>query len=43
MRFAFFLTALLLGVSAHAEQIGSVSTKFKMLGPNDKIVIEAFA
>lgn len=25
-----------------AEQIGSVSTKFKVLGPNDKIVIEAF-
>lgn len=25
-----------------AEQIGSVSTKFKMLGANDKIVIEAF-
>lgn len=24
------------------EQIGSVSTKFKMLGANDKIVIEAF-
>ena len=26
----------------HAEEIGSVSTVFKMLGPNDKIVIEAF-
>jgi CreA protein len=25
-----------------AEQIGNVSTKFKMLGPNDKIVIEVF-
>jgi CreA protein len=25
-----------------ADQIGSVSTKFKMLGANDKIVIEAF-
>ncbi|MEW5851549.1 MAG: CreA family protein [Myxococcota bacterium] len=25
-----------------AEEIGSVSTVFKMLGPNDKIVIEAF-
>lgn len=25
-----------------AEQIGSVSTKFKVLGPNDKIVVEAF-
>lgn len=28
--------------SAYAEKIGSVSTVFKMLGPNHKIVIEAF-
>ena len=27
---------------AAAEEIGSVSTAFKTLGPNDKIVIEAF-
>ena len=34
---------LLLGISAvNAEEIGSVSTVFKLLGPNDKIVIEAF-
>lgn len=26
----------------YSEEIGSVSTSFKMLGPNDKIVIEAF-
>lgn len=33
----------LLGVgNANAEEIGSVSTVFKMVGPNDKIVIEAF-
>jgi CreA protein len=25
-----------------AEEIGSVSTVFKLLGPNDKIIIEAF-
>jgi CreA protein len=25
-----------------AERLGEVSTKFRMLGPNDKIVIEAF-
>lgn len=25
-----------------AEQLGTVSTKFRVLGPNDKIVIEAF-
>jgi CreA protein len=28
--------------AALAESIGSVSTRFKMLGPNDKIVVEAF-
>ncbi len=27
---------------SQAEQLGSVSTKFRVLGPNDKIVIEAF-
>lgn len=32
----------LLATSAWAEEIGSVSTVFKMLGPNHKIVIEAF-
>lgn len=32
----------LLSTSLHAEKIGSVSTKFKLLGANDKIVIEAF-
>jgi CreA protein len=34
--------AMLLSLTAWAEEIGSVSTKFKMLGPNDKIVVEAF-
>jgi len=41
----FVLTMALLfstAGSAVAEQIGSVSTKFKLLGANDKIVIEAF-
>ncbi len=38
--FAVFL--LLFPASAQAEPIGSVSTNFKTLGPNDKIVIEAF-
>lgn len=28
--------------SLQAEQLGEVSTKFRMLGPNDKVVIEAF-
>ncbi len=36
------LAALLIGLPAAAEEIGSVSTVFKLLGPNDKIVIEAF-
>lgn len=30
------------GFSAHAEQIGSVDTVFKMFGPDHKIVVEAF-
>jgi len=33
---------LLVSSTASAEELGSVSTVFKMLGPNDKIVIEAF-
>ena len=36
------LLLLMVAPLLHAEQIGSVSTKFKMLGPNDKIVIEVF-
>ncbi len=45
MRGANWLPLLLLlglTVPAAAEEIGSVSTAFKTLGPNDKIVIEAF-
>lgn len=38
----FGLAAALAALPASAEEIGSVSTVFKMLGPNDKIVIEAF-
>ncbi|MDT8407780.1 MAG: protein CreA [Methylococcales bacterium] len=44
-----FITWLALSVSvvatlsnANAEEIGTVDTKFKWLGPDDKIVIEAF-
>jgi len=33
---------LLVAVGVQAEEIGEVSTTFKMLGANDKIVIEAF-
>ena len=31
-----------LAAAASAEQIGSVATKFKWMGPNDKIVVEVF-
>lgn len=33
---------MVFSLSVKAEEIGSVSTVFKMLGPNHKIVIEAF-
>ena len=43
MRFIATALSLFLFVSsAFTEEIGSVSTVFKLLGPNDKIVIEAF-
>ncbi|MGE5516399.1 MAG: CreA family protein [Bacteroidota bacterium] len=38
----FGLVAALAALPSAAEEIGSVSTVFKMLGPNDKIVVEAF-
>lgn len=36
------LTLLATPASALAEEVGCVSTVFKMLGPNDKICIESF-
>jgi len=36
------LAILFAAGTVSAEEIGSVSTVFKLLGPNDKIVIEAF-
>jgi CreA protein len=36
------LGLLLLPLALSAEEIGEVSTVFKWLGPNDKIVVEAF-
>ena len=43
---SFLLSSLLLGALAaggsHADEIGSVDTVFKFLGPNHKIVVEAF-
>ena len=40
--FAVVLIAVLTMADSLAEEIGSVSTKFKWLGPNDKVVIEVF-
>ena len=43
MRYLTAAFALLLSTNVLiAEEIGSVSTVFKLLGPNDKIVVEAF-
>jgi len=43
VRFALVtLSILALAAPLAAEEIGSVSTKFKWLGPNDKIVVEVF-
>ncbi|MCU7843698.1 MAG: CreA family protein [Candidatus Thiodiazotropha sp. (ex Monitilora ramsayi)] len=36
------LPILLIVQNLQAERLGEVSTKFRMLGPNDKVVIEAF-
>ena len=40
--FRFLLLGSLLTSGVAAEEIGSVSTKFKWFGPNDKVVIEVF-
>lgn len=44
LRCRLLVTALLLGggASLHAEQVGEVSTVFKFIGPNHKIVVEAY-
>jgi len=39
---AGLITSLLAGQALGGEEIGSVSTRFKVLGPNDKIVVEVF-
>src|ERR1700730_12062672 len=36
------LVLVLIALPATAEEIGSVAYRFKWLGPNDKIVVEAF-
>jgi CreA protein len=46
MKTTILVTTLLfcatIASASHAEEVGSVDTKFKMLGPDHKIVIEAF-
>jgi CreA protein len=37
---AIFLT--MIAVSIHAEEIGSVNTAFKLIGPSHKVVVDAF-
>ncbi len=40
--FSFLCVSVLLAIPAYSEEIGSVSTTFKLIGANNKIVIEAF-
>ena len=42
VRIAMAMLGLLWAAAAGAEEIGSVDTAFKLLGPNHKIVVEAF-
>ncbi|USF89265.1 CreA family protein [Candidatus Endoriftia persephone] len=42
IKYATLAGLMVLAASTQAETIAKVSTKFRMLGPNDKIVIEAF-
>jgi len=42
MRIPVIFLVLLFSLNAVAEEIGSVDTAFKFIGPNHKIVIEAF-
>ncbi|MCG8427816.1 MAG: CreA family protein, partial [Chromatiales bacterium] len=41
-RVTLFLLLVLFGNTLFAEEIGEVSTRFKFLGPNDKVVVEVF-
>ena len=42
MRKGLMVALMLLPVLARADVVGEVSTVFKWVGPNDKIVVEAF-
>ena len=41
-RIPFIAAALVCATCLHAEPIGSVSTVFKLIGANDKIVVEVY-
>ncbi len=41
-KLAIFALSIPFSFNAFGETIGEVSTKFKMLGPNDRIVVEVF-
>jgi len=36
------IVAIVTAISVHAEEIGSVDTAFKLIGPDHKVVVEAF-
>ncbi|HHZ69668.1 MAG TPA: protein CreA [Methylococcaceae bacterium] len=40
--YQLFVFLLLFSLTSFADEIGEVSTKFRLTSPNDKIVIEAF-
>ena len=42
MRRSILALLLMMAAPAFADEIGSVGYRFKWLGPNDKIVVEAF-
>lgn len=39
---ALALVASMLSVPAHAEEVGDVTTAFKLIGPSHKVVVEVF-
>ena len=41
-KFAAALLAMLAGAAAHAERVGEVDTVFKFIGPDHKIVVDAY-
>ena len=41
-KFAAALLAMLAGAPAHAERVGEVDTVFKFIGPDHKIVVDAY-